>query len=159
MQVRVEQAGIAAGLQEGLQHLSSLQAHARDLEAQMNRALALEQELGQRQAQAVAQLSDLEQMQAQHAGESQRHWEEAARRARSMAQWQQQQEALQAALAASSTKLLDHSSQLQNGLELLVTYQRHTASLVRQLLGGSASFKVRVQRQCEDRAGERECTC
>ncbi|KXZ44889.1 hypothetical protein GPECTOR_61g842 [Gonium pectorale] len=139
--MRDEQRVIAAGMREGLQQLGAVQLQAAAIELQVNRTLAMEEELAARQGRLLSRMGDLEALEAQHAAAAGQQWRAVLEAASRVEERQAAHGALQAALAEKSAQLLAHSGQLQGAMESVLAAQRRTSDLLGRVLGGHWTLK------------------
>ncbi|KAG2492379.1 hypothetical protein HYH03_009327 [Edaphochlamys debaryana] len=125
-QLRLEQGALSQGL-------GAIAQQAGALELQVNRTLALEEELSSRQTQLAASLGDLQALGQSHAAAAEAQWRQVLAAASSVAARQEAQGAVQRSHA--------EAGQLQGTIEGVLTAQRRTASLLGKLLGGSWTVK------------------
>ncbi|GLI61609.1 hypothetical protein VaNZ11_004027 [Volvox africanus] len=141
LQMREEQSGLARGLREGLQRLTTIQGQADVLQEQVNKTLVMEEEVSRRQRDLARQVVALEDLEQRHAAAAEMRWEQLLQRASHMEERQVHYEALQEALAASSGQLLQQSGQLQGAIETVLAAQQRTSSLLGRVLGGQWTLK------------------
>ncbi|PNH10228.1 hypothetical protein TSOC_003040 [Tetrabaena socialis] len=140
-QLRVEQSSIAQGLRQGLEQLGTIQQSAAALELQIDKTLAMEEEMSRRQGQLLQQVVALEELEERHSAAAGQQWEAVLQRAEQMERRQAAYEALQEALARSSSQLLQHSGQLQGAIDSVLVAQQRTSTLLGRVLGGHWTLK------------------